>query len=134
MKAILHKIFCSAMAFLLLASTVSWKVEKHYCMGHLMDTALFTEASSCGMDVAMMDMGESKKSCCTDEIIIIEGQEDLQFSLNDISLEQQQFLVAFTFSYSGLFQLETEQSVPEDTYPPPILVKDIQLLDQVFLI
>jgi len=43
MKEVFHKIASITMAFLLLLSTVSWKVEKHYCMGRLMDMTLVAE-------------------------------------------------------------------------------------------
>ena len=126
------------MALLLLLSTVSWKVEKHYCMGRLMDVALFTDVDTCGMDMSMsMDsenLGETEYSCCDDEVVFVEGQNDLKISFNDLDVEQQSFLVAFTHTYLHSLQDVKEQPVPHEKYPPLILVKDIQLLDEVFLI
>jgi len=126
------------MALLLLLSTVSWKVEKHYCMGRLMDIALFTDADTCGMDmyVAMANenLNENKNSCCDDEVVFVEGQDDLKISFNDLDVKKQSFLVAFTYSYLSILQDVSEQAVPNEQYPPPILVKDIQLLDETFLI
>lgn len=126
------------MALLLLLSTTSWKVEKHYCMGRLMDVALFTDAETCGMDMSavMVDENadETKNSCCDDEVIFVDGQDDLQLSFNDLDIDKQFFLIAVTHSYLGIFQDLTLQSVPHEEYPPPLLVKDIQLLDEVYLI
>ena len=62
------------------------------------------------------------------------GQNDLKTSFNDIKIDQHEFLVAFTYSYFSLFEIRSERSVLSEYYPPPILVKDIQLLDEVFLI
>jgi len=126
------------MALLLLLSTVSWKVEKHYCMGRLMDVTLFTDAESCGMDMSMAivedNVGETKNSCCDDEVVFVEGQDDLKISFNDLELEQQSFLVAFTNFYYNSFLDFSNRLRSNEKYPPPNLVRDIQLLDQVFLI
>lgn len=126
------------MAILLLLSTTSWKVEKHYCMGRLMDMALFVDVDDCGMNMASdMDrpnLDDTKNSCCDDEVIFISGQDDLKMSFEDMSFDQQFFLVTLIHSYSDLFRATEQLSVPNEYYPPPLLVKDIQLLDEVFLI
>ncbi|MFS4494381.1 HYC_CC_PP family protein [Maribacter sp. 2308TA10-17] len=138
MQEVLHKITSITMALLLLLSTVSWKVEKHYCMGRLMDVALFTDVDTCGMDMSMSEteenLAETENSCCDDEVVFVEGQDDLKISFNDLDIKQQSFLVAFTITYLLSLQDVKEQPVPHEQYPPPILVKDIQLLDEVFLI
>jgi hypothetical protein len=138
MKSIIHKMTSLLMTILLLLSTTSWKVEKHYCMGHLMDVALFTDVDTCGMNMSTVDtteaLNKSENSCCNDEIIFVEGQDDLKLSFNDLDTDQQSFLIAFKYSYSHIFQAQTDQFVPHDQYPPPILVKDIQLFDEVYLI
>ncbi|MGI9550991.1 MAG: HYC_CC_PP family protein [Aurantibacter sp.] len=138
MKDRLHRIFSCLMALLLLASTTSWTVGKHYCMGHLIDVSFFSQAEDCGMDMPMsgddMSQMESENSCCSDEFIVVEGQDDLKLSFDEIKLDQQMFLVAFVNTYLNLLQVQTEQYVPHEHYPPPLLVKDIQLLDEVFII
>lgn len=126
------------MALLLLLSTISWKVEKHYCMGRLMDVALFTDVDTCGMDMSssmkVENLDETKNSCCDDEVVFVEGQDDLKISFNDLDIEKQSFLIALTYSYSIILQDLIGQPVPHEQYPPPILIKDIQLLDEAFLI
>ena len=123
------------MALLLLVSTTSWKVEKHFCMGRVMDIALFTAVEKCGMELSTED-GESlqKMPCCDDEIIVASGQDDLKISLDDLSLEQHLFLTAYAHTYLNLFEGLERHFIPFDQYPPPKLIADIQLLDQVFLI
>lgn len=126
------------MAILLLLSTTSWKVEKHYCMGQLMNIALFTDVDTCGMNVSDIandeNLEEIENSCCDDEVFFVDGQDDLKISFNDLDTYQQTFLIAFKYVYSSLFKVQTEQLVPNEQYPPPLLVKDIQLLDEVYLI
>ncbi len=136
MKPVFCKIASIAMAFLLLLSTTSWKVEKHFCMGHLVTIAFFTDADTCGMN--MVDDSEkidaTKNDCCDDEVAFIVGQNHLKLSFDDFNLNAQHFFIAFTETYANLFQPLKLQPTLSEYYPPPILVKDIQLLDQVFLI
>lgn len=138
MKRTIHQVVSMAMALLLLLSTTSWKVEKHYCMGRLMDVALFLDVDDCGMEMPPMEndgfVVEQGNSCCDDEVIFMAGQDNLNISFEDLDSEQQTFLIAFAYTFQRLFEFENTQFVPHEHYPPPQLVKDIQLLDQVFLI
>ncbi len=130
-KRLLHSISHLLLALLVLASTVSWKVDKHYCMGRLMDTALFIGADSCGMGVNGLE-GELP-SCCDDETIVIDGQDDLSSISQGFSFDlplQPTAVSEFLFTAYPYHS----RILPEEHYPPPILIEDIVLLDQVFLI
>lgn len=126
------------MALLLLASTTSWTVGKHYCMDRLVDVSFFAHAQDCGMDMGASTKDtsqmEAEDSCCSDQLIVVEGQDNLTTSSYDSVLALQPFLTAFTYSYLALFKTQKELPVPHEHYPPPLLYKDIQVLDQVFLI
>ena len=116
------------MALLLLASTVSWTVDKHICMGRVMDISLFSHADDCGMSQDM------EKSCCDDESFTIKGQNDLKISFENLSLDQQVFLVSFVQTYFQLFEVEFEETNLFNEYNPPPLIRDVQVLDQTFRI
>ena len=133
MKQMFHKISAFGLALLLLASTTSWTVDKHFCMGHLMDVAFFTEADNCGMG---MDegIGDWTLDCCSDEVIVISGQDDLKVAYDELSVSEKIVFYTLVTSYIELLELTQEQIVPFDGYPPPLLVRDLQLLDEVFLI
>lgn len=134
MKSLTHRIISPFLAILVLLSTVSWTVDKHLCMGRVMDIAFFANAEDCGMETTMSAFGETENHCCGDESFTLEGQDDLKLNFNDLDLGQQVFLVAFTASYLNLFSELSEQSVPFDRYPPPLLVQDYNILYDVFLI
>jgi len=135
-KDIFRNISSIFLALMVLLSTVSWTVDKHLCMGRVMDVAFFAHADDCGMEEAMTVLGTDagENHCCDDESFTLMGQDDLTFSWYDLELEHQIFWVAFTLSYLDLFMSVEELPVPHEKYPPPILVKDIHVLDQVFLI
>ncbi|RIV49150.1 hypothetical protein D2V93_14565 [Flagellimonas taeanensis] len=116
------------MALLVLVSTVSWTVDKHICMGRVMDISFFAHADDCGMG---MDM---ETSCCDDESFTVQGQDDLKMSFDNFSLDQQLFLVSFVHSYFYLFEGEAEETSAFVDYSPPPLIRDVQVLHQTFLI
>lgn len=132
MKQLFHKSASFAMAFLVLFSTVSFTVDKHFCGKILVDQAVFSEAQSCGMhgDVPV----STEDACCDEEKVLVEGQKDLKMSFDDLDLEQQVFLASFTWSYANLFEGEAQAETPFFHYKPPLLVYDINLLDETFLI
>ena len=126
------------MALFVLLSTFSFAVDNHYCGDILVDFSFFGKAESCGMEIWQSPDSHKhnfeKQGCCEDETLAIEGQHDLKLSLEKLSFEQQQFIISFVYSYLNLFEGHQENLVPFNHYPPPLLVKDILILDQTFLI
>lgn len=123
------------MALLVLLSTLSFTVEKHYCGDTLMDAALFSKVDPC-CDIDVIKIAEvEKKSCCTDEIEVIKGQDNLKkVAFEDLHFEQQVFITTLYYSYLHLFKGLSEQVIPHKNYSPPHLVPDIRVLHQVFII
>lgn len=130
-KKLIQKSGSLLMALLVLFSTMSFTVDKHFCGNYLVDQAVFSEAQSCGMEHSVAMSGEDG---CKDQKISVEGQKDLKMSFFDLDLHQQVFLASFTYSYAELFEEMPQQAIPFSDYSPPLLVYDIQLLDQTFLI
>ena len=131
-----HKVFSVAMALLVLLSTISFTMEKHFCGDTLIDVAIFSKVDTCGTDMeAISKTITEKKSCCKDELEIVKGQDKLKkTTFEDLHLDQQIFLTALVYSYTNLFKGLPEQVIPHKDYFPPNLITDIQLLDQVFII
>lgn len=134
MKNLLIKISSFLLAFLVLFSTFSFTVEKHYCGDFLVDVSFTGRADSCGMQMEKVAQTK-KKNCCKDEVHKIEGQDKLQFhKIEKISFEKQQFLTAFVISYADLFvNNESVNNLYKDFSPPDIRL-DYQVLYQTFLI
>jgi len=126
------------MALLVLLSTVSFTVDSHYCGDVLVDSSMFGHVETCGMQVQQKSTSSecniTKKDCCSDEQLIVDGQDTLKTSFDKLEKEQQLFVATFIYTYVNLF---TEEQTENDTfkdYSPPPLVRDIQVLDQTFLI
>ena len=137
MKQVFHKILSLLMAFVVLFSTLSFTVNMHYCGDTLMDTAIFHKAETCGMEMenpSSKDCSITKKNCCSDEQLIVDGQDELQLSLEKISLEQQVFIASFVHTYINLFEgLDNNVSSYEE-YEPPLVIRQIFKLDETYLI
>ena len=138
MKAIFFKIVSFCMALLVFVSTMSFTIESHYCGDVLVDTSVFGKVESCGMEVqktsSSTECDITKKDCCSDEQLVVDGQDNLKISFDKLDKEQQILVATFIYSYVNLFtELQTENISFRDYSPPP-LVRDVQVLDQTFLI
>ncbi len=124
------------MALLVLFSTVSFTVEKHFCGDVLIDAAVFTEAQKCKMEAFEIEQAKiTKKHCCKDVIEIVEGQDQLTTSkVEHVTFQNQVFLVSFLYTYSNSLQELPKLIIPHKDYSPPDLIEDICVLDEVFLI
>ena len=135
-KQFLHTSLSITLAFLVLFSTVSLTIEKHFCGDVLVDVSIFSEGEDCGKDTLALETAAiTKKSCCKNEIDVVQGQKNLTIkTIDDLEFEQQLFLTAFTYTYSALFEDLSTQIIPHKDYAPPRLVIYLQLVHDTFLI
>ena len=127
------------MAFVVLFSTMSFTIDMHYCGDNLVDYSFFKEAKSCGMEKAQLASScenpeMKKKSCCSDEQMVLEGQDDLKNNFSTLTFEQQVFVASFIYSYINLFEGTASKEVPFVDYSPQFVKRDVQVLHQTFLI
>ena len=137
MKKVLHKIMAFAMAFVVLFSTMSFTVNMHYCGDTLVESAIFQKAKGCGMEMEKPSTEEcsiTKKNCCDDKQLAIEGQDELQLQVDKITFEQQVFIASFVYTYINLFEgLDSNVSTYEE-YKPPLVIRQLYKIDETYLI
>lgn len=138
MKKYFQKIAATVLTCLVLLSTFSFTVEKHYCGRFLVDVAVFSKAKDCGMDMRTHSNDHkvvmNKKSCCKDEILVLEGQDELKISLDQVDIHQQVFAIFFLDSYKQRFSVLEKERLSSVKYVPPERVPDILILYETFLI
>ncbi|MFB9054238.1 hypothetical protein ACFFVB_14215 [Formosa undariae] len=137
MKNVFRSILSVSMAIVVLLSTVSFSVDMHYCGDTLVDVALNTKATTCGMESMQNLSSESsitKNGCCTDHKVVVDGQDELNSSPSQLTLDNQLFLSSFVYVYNSLFETLPKQVTPFQDYHPPTLVSDIQVDYETFLI
>ena len=130
MKQFIHKSMAVFMAAVVLMTTMSFTVDMHYCGDILVDFSFVQQVETCGMEKAQVTVScekptLSKKSCCSDEQMVKQGQD---------GFEQQVFVASFTYSYLNLFEGTATTDVPFVAYSPPFVKQDVQVLHQTFLI
>ena len=134
MKNLFIKISSFLLAFLVLFSTFSFTVEKHYCGDFLVDVSFTGRADSCGMQMETLPLPK-KQNCCKDEVHKIEGQDKLQLTkIEKITFQKEQFLTAFVISYRDLFVINESTNNFYKDFSPPDIPLDYQIEYQTFLI
>lgn len=138
MKACLHRIVSVVLAMVVLFSTTSFTVNMHYCGDHLVDMKIYQEAEGCGMEISMTnstpETALSKTPCCKNEQILVQGQDELQTSIENFNTYPDYVFVSVVYTYLNLFESLPKEIIPFKDYSPPNLVADIHVLDQVFII
>ncbi len=125
------------MAFVVLLSTMSFTVDMHFCGDTLVDSAIFYKAKTCGMKMQQpspKDCSITKKNCCSEKQIAIEGQDNLQSSFNSLPFEQQQFIVSFIYTYINLFECLDKNESSYSVYKPPLVIRQLYKIDETYLI
>lgn len=126
------------MALLVLFSTVSFTVEKHFCGDSLVDISYFGNNTGCNDILEDDNCGDAsvmeEDNCCKDEIQKIEGQDDLDTVAAEKLLLKKQFALLFTITYTNLFLCNGKHIVDPKQYSPPYLTQNIRTLYQVFII
>lgn len=138
MKALFNKISAFLMALVVMFSTMSFSINKHYCMDHLVDVSFILPADNCGMEMDFTDNTEGSQltagACCADEHIAVEGQEDVKPSPEWSPEKQQLVAAAFLYTYSLLFEEEEIEKNEFLDYSPPLITKDLPVIYESYLI
>lgn len=139
MKKIISNIAIFFLTALVLFSSVSFTVEKHICGGHVFSESFFGKAEKCGMEDDLCkeennNVSVSKKSCCEDEIQLINGSIFKKEPAIKLNNKQQQDLTVFVLFDAVLFsQIENKSAHFKNYFPPPI-THNFNILYQVFRI
>ena len=137
---VFHQITAILMAFLVLFSTSAFAVSMHYCGKTLVDYSFAQQAKSCGMAMEATQTPKEtpgtctiqKKGCCTNKKIT-KQQDDVKNN-SQLQLGQQVFVASLMYTYIQLFEVKKTQHIPHRNYSPPLLVYDLLVLDETFLI
>jgi hypothetical protein len=138
MNQVFHKSMSLLMAFVVLFSTMSFTIDMHYCGDTLVDTSIFHKATTCGMEMQKATTSSectiTKKDCCSDEQITVEGQNELQISFDKLTLDQQLFVASFVYTYINLFEVIEEDITSYKDYSAPLVIRQLYKLDETYLI
>lgn len=145
MKGIFHKFISIVLIPIVLVSTTSFSVFKHECGGELYSLSITGNDDSCGMDMNTVEescklipvkdiIASEKDRCCNSDTILVSGSQtnlDSEIQLSQIQLK---IFKAFIATYLNLIQTDITSAINYNYYIPPITVKNIAVLYQVFKI
>ena len=125
------------MALVVLFTTTSFTVDMHYCGDTLVDTAIFHKVKTCGMEMqkpSTEGCSITKKNCCSDKQLMVDGQNELQLSVDKISFEQQVFIASLFYTYVNLFEGFDKETTSFLEYKPPLVLRQLYKIDETYLI
>lgn len=138
MKKIISNIGVILLTALVLFSSVSFTVEKHLCGGLVFSASFFGKAEKCGMDegfcmIENNNPSVSKKSCCEDEIQLINRSIFEKTPFLKLNSHQQNFIVSNLIDAVLFSQKESKTTLFKNYFPPPNK-HNFNILYQVFRI
>ena len=136
MKQFIQKIGAFVMAFVVVLSTMSFTIDKHYCGTILVDVAINAKAKPCGMEMYLSteDVLAGKKSCCKNEHIVVIGQDELKKNL-DTSIEVQLSIEEREeYKIQETLFLEKPSFMALGNHDPPDIVINFQQVYETYII
>lgn len=123
------------MAVVVLCSTTSFTIDKHYCGKILVDVAINKGAKKCAMEQFLETSGNqiTKPSCCTDEHLVFLGQDELKKNI-DLDVQIYATFPASVISKDVVFRIESQRYVPLGNHDPPERDIPLHILYESFLI
>lgn len=139
MQKLSHKIIAVLLIPIVLFSTTSFTVEQHICGENICSISLesMNRNSSHQNDSCCLDEDScctDEPDCCIDEFEFVEASVVKMEKETELKLNQINFLTSLIFSYQELLNPSISTSKHFINYESPVIVKDIQVNQQIFLI
>jgi len=140
MKSYFTKILSFVLAVSILFTTSSFTVDMHYCSNKLVDMSILGKAKVCMDKVQKKDSpieqcsSIQEKDCCSNQTFLKKGDDTIIKVNNEFQIETITFINSFFYNYLNLFKGLEKNIVPLKHYRQPLLSKNIQILNETFLI
>ena len=120
------------MAMFILLTTVGFSLHTHHCTITKETVTSVNHVKNC---CGTTDEKECPKGCCQDETESIQIDTELTLPATAHEITPEQFVAVIQYSVlNSLFVQEVETSTRYLNYRPPLLLRDIPVLVQSFLI
>ncbi len=145
-----YRIIALMMAFLMFFTSVGFVMDMHFCQGKLKSVSFFGKAKTCHdmadntmkncphhkkMTAEKKDCSEDK-NCCSSKTVQLQSDQDQKVQTNDFVVNKQlkQFVIAsVAVFFAADFDLQREATTFAH-YKPPLIQRDIPVLNQTFLL
>ncbi len=135
MRKLFTKITATILSLIVLMSSMSFTIDKHYCGETLVDISYFGQADDCGMKMNMnSESPKMKKKCCKNVTEFVEFDAFDKEKVLTLTPKELQFLVFHVHSYLTLYEdVKLDKEFYKD-FSPSDVVQDIHVLNETFLI
>ncbi len=132
---ILKHILTPILGLVVVLSTFSFQLNKHYCLGRLMDVSLSTEVSCTSNNTGTCELG-SKSPCCENHAVTVEGKDVEAKAPSKIPefSEQTVLTSAVTWLKDLVFQFISSNTKTLSDSGPPLIKEKQPAFTQVFLL
>lgn len=135
----MKKLLAISLALVVLTSNIGIAMVTHYCGGQAVTSQLVIGQGTlgCGMSNLEMrteqqsDMGYEPSGCCEDHYQSFEIEDEFNLLQLSINLD---FVAAIVHSFLDLVILSEEEHPQLAHYSPPLIFRDIPVLNQTFII
>ena len=148
----IYQIIALTLSFLMLITSIGFTIDMHFCRGHLQSISFFGKAKKCceiseasrmekcpHYKKMMEQIGKcsmNEKGNCENKTLYFQFDQNQQIQISDFSLTKR--LKQFIKAYSLIFFLDNfsfENDLPSFIhYKPPLILRDIHVLIQSFLL
>lgn len=142
------RVISLALAFLVFVTSAGFSIDMHFCGNHLKSFSFMGKAKNCfelakmgncskhkQSETAVPDCEMTKKDCCHNKTINLQADLTADVPVADGVMSMQ--LQTFIFSYVVAFYTDPLVDTATSTYKlykPPLLLRDIPVLIQSFLL
>ncbi len=127
----MRKILFSILAVLYFGLSTGATIHMHYCMGKLVESALWHNSSKVGDKCSNCGMSNKKSKCCKDEHKHLQIEKDQKandlnsqnFSFSEVQILNTPFFEYKTAIRNSLFGLNSYANAPPDNLFVPIYIR-----------
>ncbi|MDC1465841.1 hypothetical protein N8387_09210 [Polaribacter sp.] len=137
MKKFSLKIVSILMAFVVVFTTLSFTVDMHFCGDTLVETAVFQKVKGCGMELekpSKDDCVVKSNNCCNDKKLTIDGQQELQISVNAFSFEQPLYVSSILNTSKEFSKVIDKNILLYKGYTLQLVIRQLYKIAETYLI
>jgi len=137
MKKVSLKIVSILMAFVVIFTTLSFTVDMHFCGDTLVETAVFQKVKGCGMELQKSSKDDcvvKSNNCCNDKQLTIDGQQELQISVNAFSFEQPLYVTSIPNTENEFSEVIDKNLLLYKGYFPELVTRQLYKIAETYLI
>lgn len=137
MKKTVQIFFAYFLAAVLILSTMSFTVHKHFCGAFLANVSLIVPSSGCGMEQFMTEDScelNALPSCCHDKQELLQGQDTLKMDVLAVFQTAVYYAPEITNGFTKPIQTLKNAPTANLANAPPLIQRHLYILHDSFLI